>query len=435
MRFIAFLALFCALLTASPRLQAEEPFALQAHDCSITFDPANGAIATLQQKGKDASIARSGPDGLWAGRFADKSTVRAADFSAGNAERSFKAERQDDGKSLRFIYQSANLRVIVTARADERGLELRGSVEPKDKTLLELQLPARLRFDPALVERLVCPMDGNQGVGLAFTSAFFKEQSIESPGSWEGLELGPKAYAQLFGAGVDFRQNADAPVRLKPGKDAAAWLDAGVIARLENAEAIVNRPCTAAQADLVVADSQNGPYISASRLGGKGLLWRVGGGVPEKQAGIVEELITGVVKKLADQPTGERKKLGVIQLRNGPAIGGWVDIPVRNWFERFKGLGGVRRGGMELVEIQTVPDLEKAVDKYPQVVVAFKLKGESGPGTEPSVQMHGERIVVRSGVEDSSIPVHRTFPPEPPVVKRKKICILVLVHSLRRPRR
>jgi hypothetical protein len=361
MRLFAFLVPLFVFLVICPLLRAEEPLVLQAGACTATFNSSNGAITALQQKGKDGLIARSGPEGLWTVHFADGSRVRAADFATGNAERSFNVERPEDGKSLRFVFQSANLRVIVAARADDRGIELRGTVEPKDKTLLELQLPARLRFDPALVQRLVCPMDGNQGVGLAFNGAFFKEQSIESPGSWEPLELGPKAYAQLFGGGVDFRQNVDAAVRLKAGKDAAAWLDAATIARLEQADAIVNRPCTAAQADLVVADSPNGPYLSASRLGGKGLLWRVGGGVKEKQVGTVEELITGVVKKLVDQPGAERKKLGVIQLRNGPGLGGWADIPVRDWIERFKGLRGVRRGNVELIELQTIPDVEKAL--------------------------------------------------------------------------
>ena len=68
------------------------------------------------------------------------------------------------------------------------------------------------------------------------------------------------------------------PVPLRVTAEGRQWLGQAA-SRLAQAQATVNRPPQAKQADLVLVDSANGPYFSACHLGGRGFLWRIGGAV------------------------------------------------------------------------------------------------------------------------------------------------------------
>jgi len=299
---------------------------------SMRLDPGNGSIASLRQRG--AEILRSGEHGLWHVRFQDGSEIAAADFDASSADRSFQTQPARD--AARLLYRSAEIdvTVIVTRRKD--GVEFVGEVTPKQKVLLDFALPARLRFDPERLGRFICPDNGNRSVGTAFRGAFFKRQPADRPSGWTQESAGPKAYTSLFGGPLVQRDDADVPVALRVTPQGREWLGEALAARIGKAKAIVNRPPAEGQADLVLVDSAHGPYFAASRLGGKGLLWRIGGRVDEAARANAVAMVRGAATRLLVSHSGGRRWLGLVALRNGPRAGGWTAVEVSQWREQLQ---------------------------------------------------------------------------------------------------
>ncbi|MBM3500771.1 MAG: hypothetical protein FJX74_19095, partial [Armatimonadetes bacterium] len=237
---------------------------------SVTVDERAGAVSVVGADG--AAIWRSGEFGLWQVRFEDGSVLSAADFGA--AGRAMSAAPEDDG-ALALKYTSSEAEVSVTVQPRPDGVDLTGQVTPHQKVVLDFALPARLRFEPAQVKRFICPENGNSSVGTAFSARFFGLQPQDRPSGWRPQSVGPAGYAALFGGPLDQRADQDPPTALRAGARAAEWLPEALVARLNAARAVVNRPSHRSQVDLVVADSDNGPYFAASALGGTGRLWRL----------------------------------------------------------------------------------------------------------------------------------------------------------------
>jgi hypothetical protein len=165
----------------------------------VVFSAVNGAIVGVRQTGQRGSILRSGEHGLWDVRFQDGSEMSAASFAADSKEREFTHEADSAAKTLRLRYRSAALAVTVTATGREDGVEWTANVQPAAKTVLDFSLPARLRFDPALVERFVSPANGDFSVGTVFRRAFFQQQQEDQPSAWRGRSVGPQGYVSLYG--------------------------------------------------------------------------------------------------------------------------------------------------------------------------------------------------------------------------------------------
>ena len=90
-----------------------------------------------------------------------------------------------------------NVSVVVSGRED--GVELVGQVHAAERTVLDFSLPARLRFDPGHLVRLVCPASGNSSVGTAFRRAFFERQSDDHAAAWLKFHVSyPPAFADFL---------------------------------------------------------------------------------------------------------------------------------------------------------------------------------------------------------------------------------------------
>jgi hypothetical protein len=343
-------ALICLVLLVAAGLTARAegaPLQLSGDGWGVTFDPADGSIASIT--GADGMRA-----GLWSVRFLDGRQVSAADFALGKPGWSFSAQRSADG--LVFEYAGEGLRVRVRASAGAHGIDLRGSVTPSAGTVLAFGLPGRMRFDPARIRRVIFPMGSNSSVGSAFLPAFFQPQPKDSPAGWEPVAVGPSAYAALYGGPLDQRADADAAVALRASDTAQSWLSAGLLGRLRGMRAVVNRPPAAGQADLVLVDSPNGPWFSASSLGGRGRIWRVGGPAAEGQVAVLADIVRGVLTKLAAQAPGGPSKVGLIALRGGPPAGGWTSMSAEDWRQALSGIPGA-----DCVEIATPAEMMDAL--------------------------------------------------------------------------
>ncbi|MCC7493777.1 MAG: hypothetical protein IT204_15585 [Fimbriimonadaceae bacterium] len=277
-------------------------------------------------------LAQTGAGGLWQLQLADRA-VRAA----GDQGVTVTAERRDRDLVLRYGHPTAV--VTVTLTPWERGVDLRATVAPTAGTVLDVVLPGRLRFDPARVKQHIFPADGSQGVGWAFLPSYFQRQSDDDPASWQPQGSGPRGYELLFGGGLDMKPDGHPATTPVAGPAAPRWLRPATLAQLPQLKVTVNRPCTRAQVDEVVVDSPDGPWFGASRLGGRGALWRIGGGVWEPEGGPALAVVGDTIAKLAAAAPG--RSIGLLNLTSGPVSGGWQLVPVADWRARLAALPGV----------------------------------------------------------------------------------------------
>ena len=257
-------------------------------------------------------------------------------------------------------YNSPETTVAITVMSRTDGVDFVAEMTPHGQTVVEFSLPARLKFHPDALDRLVCPADGNQSVGIAFLRPFFEPQA--QPTSWKPRVIGPKGHDSLFGGPLVVRPDSDPPLQFRLTNEGRVWLGklpaasrsrGGPILDLSSQRTVatVNRPPKAGHVDLVCR-LIHGPYFSACRLS-EGRLWRIGGGVGPSEERLVLSMVGKVVERLvANRPAG-RDKIGLLALRFGPTYGSWTSIPVTRWSERLNSLPAVRTGKVRFVEFGT----------------------------------------------------------------------------------
>jgi hypothetical protein len=329
--------------------------------CVVQFSSVDGSIQSISSAARTDIIASSDKGGLWQVKFSDGSMTSASDFAADSKERSFQCSTDPQSSAMTMTYTSKEVQVVILVTPRDDGIDLAGRVQPESKTILEFHLPGRLRFEPRQVNRVICPTTGNDSVGMALKQAFFVRQPQDEPVAWEHRPVGPRNYASLFNGNLVSRPDRDPPVKLRVSQDGQAWFDPELVKKLQDSSATVSRPPAKGQADLVLVDSDNGPWVSASRLEGKGLLWRIGGLVQTAERGIALAAVSSVIRRLsADCPAG-RTKLGIIRLSRGPDSGGWTVVRVADWLDRFGQLAAVKAGKVQLVELPRPADVTKAL--------------------------------------------------------------------------
>lgn len=362
----------------------DELLELRGRSYAVRFSRANGAIVGFSAAGQAEPIWRSGEHGLWRACFQNQEPLAAAQFAAGTAERGFRSQLDAAGRRLRMEYSSPQLDLVVTATAGEERLDLQAEARPKQAALMELSLPALTRFEPRQLVRLVAPSNGNNGVGVALHGSFFARQSDEYPSGWSHQSAGPKAYRMLYGNSLVYQPEGEAPVALRATPHTADWLGAKLAARVPKLQSTVNRPPRPEQADLVVVDSERGPYFSANHLGGRGYLWRVGAGVHGDEARAAVDIVGATIARLAAQAPAGRNKIGLLAVMHGPPTGAWSEVRVSQWRERLAAAAAASSGKVQFVELASLKTIRAATaaDDYLALLNPY---GEALPtgGDEP----------------------------------------------------
>ncbi len=368
--FSLFWAVACIAAAESPALRS--PAGL------ITFSPENGSILAVTPNRSNASVWQSGEAGLWSARFADNTSLDASRFHATDTLHAFSWQPGPSAGALTFTYTcpAITLRVVACPRPD--GVELSAEATPAVQPLLRLDLPGRLRFTPASVSRFVCPLDGNIAVGAAFNRAFFERQPDERPSGWTSVVVGPSGHDTLCGGPPVQREVQDPAVPLSITDEGRRWLTLAVASRITASKAVVNRAPTHAQADLVIADSTNGPYLSANRLGGSGGLWRIGGGVLDSDADTALTLVCAVIEKLAAAPAAPRARIGLISLANGPERGNWCAVAIADWRARLSAIAARSQGRVTFTELAS-PQAMLDAARQPDFLCLLNPYGEGIP--------------------------------------------------------
>ncbi len=374
----------------------------------VEFAPESGALRVTGAGG--AEVLRSGAEGLWRAEFLDGSAVTASDVVAAGGFR-----REEAGGAVRLTYDHPALSVVVTMGGDGEATDLLAEVAVRQGTLLRLDVPATLRFDARQVERFISPMNGNESVGAAFLGPFFEEQSSTDPAGWAPQPSGPSGYETLFGGRLEQRLDQDPPVALSVTTEGAAWLGPELGARVGQATAVVNRPPAEGQADLVLVDSSNGPWLSAKHLGAGGV-FRIGGGVDAQTADLARAAVVASVERLVERAE-PGATVAVLSLKRGPAQGGWTSVKVADWVSALANSPVLGQRGAKVVEVSSPDAMMVALAGPDAPLVVLNPYGEWAPvpdGAEMAKVVAGIRSYAEAGgnwFEVGGYPFHYALRP------------------------
>lgn len=310
------LELFALALLAGLRAAAA-PLECTSAGATVAFDESNGAFRALAtQRGE---LFGGGTQRLWAVKFRDGSRLDGGTFTSAR-----------DGDALRLEWRAPAAAVTIRVVPVAEGFDLTGVVAPTTQDVIELELPARFRFDPASLRRFVSPTEPHVGVGLALNRAFFEPQSVEHPAGYKVRPYGPGACTRLLPGGLrmlDLNQPQE-PVRAT--EQGRRILGDALVARLSATTADVQRPTRTNHTDLVLLETSRGALLSASRLGGTGALWRWGGSLNRDQKSLAGDAIVRVLRSVASTG-GARRVIAMVVLDRSPVGGPWSNLDVDDW--------------------------------------------------------------------------------------------------------
>jgi hypothetical protein len=326
-------------------------FACSGSNSTVTISDTNGAILSVTAAGQAGNIVGSGEFGLWSATFKEGGGISAAAFNASSASNTFNWTLPPAGNVLLLAYSNADIAVTVTVSNRDDGVDFAAQLQPRLKTVLEFDLPGRLRFAPGNLQRLICPLNSSDGTGAAFNAGFFQSQPETNPAGWSTTVIGPAGYSSLYGGPLVSRAVNDPAVPISFTTNGISWLGTNVTAAWNGANAIVNRPPAAGQADLILVNSTNGAFFSGSHLGGAGFLFRLGGLVDDARAPLAQDLVIAAIEHLAQAPPAGRTKVALLDLEHGPANGGWAAVPVSAWRSRLQTSAALARAGIQVVTL------------------------------------------------------------------------------------
>lgn len=326
----------------------------------LAFSDTNGSLLSVTITGQAGSVLTGGEFGLWSASFQGGTAINATAYSAGSLASPFGWSANPAAGTLAFGYTNSQLTVAITISERPDGIDLRAQLQPAATNLLEFTLPGRLRFVPDNLNRLVCPLNSNEAIGAAFKGGFFKSQPESNPASWQTRVVGPNGYISLFGGPLTMRADNDPPVPISITTNGRVWLGTNVANRWDGTNAVVNRPSTSSQVDLVLATSTNGPFFAGSHLGGQGYLFRLGGSIGQAQESLALDLVVSSIEHLAQAPPA-RTNIGLIALNHGPASGGWAAVTVAQWRDRLQASPVLSVGGFQFVQIPSAQALVSAL--------------------------------------------------------------------------
>jgi hypothetical protein len=366
---------------------------------ALSFSDTNGSLLSVTSSNRSITLLTSGELGLWNASFKEGGAINAANFGAKSSNNLFSWTTDSNDGALQLNYTNSQIAVVIRVSERIDGVDFQAQVLPSQKTILEFGLPARLRWRPDDLQRMVCPLNGNESVGAAFKTDFFKSQPESNPAGWQTQVAGQGGYTSLYGGPLISRADNDPPVPLTITTNGRVWLGTNVAARWSGTNAIVNRPSTASQVDLVLADSANGPYFAGSHLGGKGYLFRLGGNVDQDQQSLALDLVMSSIEHLALSASLGRTNIGLISLIHGPASGGWASVTVNQWRDRLRASSALTASKIQITEIPAAQALLDAMASTNYLAV-LNPYGEWTPVLEKTGMtqtVNGVRNYVRAG--------------------------------------
>lgn len=320
----------------------------------MSVDRTTGAVLSVTDAdGRDVGW-RSGAGGVFRLAFDGGLALNAADFASNGVLRVEGGTRE---LTVSAVRPEAEVNVVIVPT--DVGFDFRGEVMPKSGIVTSLEVPGDLVFDPNGVSRVYFPQIGNEGPGFALHRGFFLRGDDAASFGWGAVSTGGRATRGVFRSNaarnLDLRMD---PIPVRVTDEGRRMLDEKTVRFLENSRFAVNRPTAQESADCVLAESDNGPFLCGSRLGGRGAVWRIGecpikrGQAPD---GAHPRLAAALCRMALGTALG---KVGFISLTRGPLRGTMTGAPVTDFEETIRPVAAAF--GRELVLLRTPAEVSAA---------------------------------------------------------------------------
>ena len=297
---------------------------------------------------------------LWTLEFADvlpatkKKTITAAEFLSEPWNGTVKSMMMDNGGGAVITYESDLLSMSVKftfgqsvnlagdgPRKEQfalgRNLDISAVIHRTSRPILKLTLPDGVVFGLDGLNRVVFPMRGAEGLGVAYKPSFFKEHKYPHC-KYKTAVSGPRGYERMYGGPLKSLADREPVHPLKVTDEGRKWFSGEVIRAVESQVMRVNRPPAEGQFDVSLIENECGSALSGSRFGGDGWLFRMGGNGNDSATGdygaaLFRTMVNGTMNALIyrDMARFQEKKIGLVLLKNGPAHGSWTPGSPLDW--------------------------------------------------------------------------------------------------------
>ncbi len=234
---------------------------LQASGWAVEFNARNGAIHRVVDRATGQAVLH-GDNELWTIQRHNE-----PDVAASNCD--FRQEWNAKTRQLTLHFDGPDATVGIVCTAEQEGPAWQAKVQMKRGKMIGWRFPNAVQFDVSRLNEFIFP----ENLGLAFSRSFFQAGGA----GVQRHPLGPTGLITVAGDRCQMRPVQDEPVSAKPGQDAEAWLPQWYLSEMARWRVTANRCPAAEQLELSLVETEHGSWLSASRLGGWGWLFRLGG--------------------------------------------------------------------------------------------------------------------------------------------------------------
>ncbi len=371
---------------------------------ACTFDAADGSLLSIGEKEATGTRVQSGEDGLWRLLFDDGTRCAAASFSRRNS--SFRFNHEIEGRQLTLTYAAGDLTVTVTVTPRDDAIDITGEIADPPKIVHTFECPALVRFSTTDLARVVMPAHAEESVGVALLPPFFYLRPESWPARWEREACDERSWTMLFGRHLPPPGGAETekPVPVHVTEDGRTWLGADVAAKLGTWRAVVSVPSEKSQYDVSLLDSERGPFVCGSHLGGTGWLFRAGGPIRPHDADWYRLVVKRIVTHGLNTSPVKRSTIALIDCPKPPSPAACgapscAAVTVAQWESDFKQLAASHEAIAAVVSITTPSELLAALRGETHAVIVNPY-GEWFPvprGTPSSIVISALKRFVRGG--------------------------------------
>ncbi|MFQ6130570.1 MAG: DUF6259 domain-containing protein [Armatimonadota bacterium] len=339
--------------------ETNDALILRGGTYELELSKADGTVSALRQRGQvrrpPLVVGQSG--GPWVMRLRSGETVTPAGVRP-------TWQWQRDARTLELTYDLPTAEVALAWQGARDSLTLRARVRHAEGTILGVDLPVGLLFDAQRVNLFTFPHD----LGLGLRREWFLPQEGQNARSWTTARLGPEHLRRLTGVDCEMREDLDPATTLRVTDEGRAWLGEEASGLLEDRREVVNRPPQGGRADVVLVDSQNGPFLAGYELGGKGWFLRFCAQNTEDSVHIptAAAATEHIWANAADAPA----EVAVIALP-GASRGGWTGTTVKEWISGLKRSAPVRRHRWRVVSLESPRAVMNALSADPPAHLAI----------------------------------------------------------------
>lgn len=334
-----------------------------AYRCVL--DARTGALVRLGTPGAGPLLVGNVDGSFWRLRYRDDTWLTAEEA----AREASVEHRWDEGRGvLTLSWHCGKADVSVEMRAEDERLEARATVANLgQQPVLRLYLPNEVAMPKDGLRLFTWP----ESTGLGLTARWLEPPADDAPSRWADQALADRLMRRLLGFGAEMRDLPGTARPLRITEEGKKLLEEAVAARVTGREVTVVRP-PAGDPDVVILETDDGPYLAGFQLGGQGWFAYFAGASDEN---VAIPVVANLLRSWAVQDEGG--KIGLISLR-GRAHGGWMAIPVTTWDDSLPGAVG----NLELVPLQSPAALRKALADETMAAI-FNPYAEHLPADSP----------------------------------------------------